>query len=115
MTYIYRKGITTGRPMTLLWHDNTGAAIDFTSGYTFAAYIVDKNSPATLLGTKSTGITGSSGSLGYNILIDWAPADFTALPGDKDYKVTVVATPSGGDPFAFPGDAIFKLEAAPAP
>ena len=113
MTYTYRKGITTGRPMTFLWQDATGATIDFTSGYTFAAYVVDRAVPGTLLLTKTTTITGSIGSAGYNVLIDWAPADFTPLTGGKVYAVTLVATPSGGDPFAFPGKAEFVLEVAP--
>lgn len=113
MAYTYRKGVTTGKPMTFMWNDLNGTAIDFTTGYTFAAYVVDKYTPLVLLLTKATGITGSSGSLGYNVLIDWAPGDFTPLTGDKVYTVTLVASPAGGDPFAFPGRAEFILEAAP--
>ena len=115
MSYTYRKGVTTGRPMTLLWHDFNGVPIDFSTGYTFAVYIVDRNTPAALLATKTTGITGyANAALGYNILIDWAPADFTSLPAGRLYTLTLVATTAGGDPFAFPGNAAFKLEAAPA-
>lgn len=116
--YRYRKGVTTGRPMAILWQDNTGATIDFSTGWTFAAFVVNERvDPLDLLHTKSTGITGSSGSLGYNVLIDWAPADFTPLPAptiDTVYDVTVVATPTVGDPMSFPGRAQFILEPVPA-
>lgn len=118
MTYTYRKGITTGRPMTFLWHDYLGAAIDFSTGYTFTAYLTDTATPSVLAGTKSAGITGyttaQAATLLYNVLIDWVPGDFTNLTGDRMYSVELVATPSGGDPFAFPGTAVFKLEVAPA-
>lgn len=115
--YRYRKGVTTGRPMAILWQDNTGTNIDFSTGYTFFADITnDRVNPLALLLHKTTGITGSTGSLGYNVLIDWAPADFTPLPAptiDTVYDVTLVATPSVGDPMSFPGKAQFILEPVP--
>ncbi len=113
--YVYRKGITTGRPIPLHWSDFQGTVIDFSSGYTFAGYIVDISAPSVLVGTKSTGITGyATAALGYNVLIDWASADFSSLTAGRDFSVTLVATPSGGDPYAFPGGPIrFRLEAAP--
>jgi hypothetical protein len=119
MSYTYRKGVTTGKPMTFLWQDALGVVTDFSTGFTFAAYIVSRNAPTVLLVTKSTGITGYStaaaSTSGYNVMIDWQSSDFTSLtPSTTPFTVTLVATPSGGDPYAFPGRAEFTLEAAPA-
>lgn len=112
--YSYEKGVTTGRPMALLWNDRSGTAIDFSSGWTFTVRLVAASTPTVLAATKTTGITGyADNALGYNILIDWATADFTALTGGTSYTVKLVATPTSGDPIAFPGPASFYLEAAP--
>jgi len=87
------------RPEAQLWiHDDDGTLIDFATGYTFVFKIGLLGSPAVV--TKSTGITGATGS-GVepdgvpNITMAWAFDELDITPGNYDYQLT--ATNSGND------------------
>lgn len=112
--YRYLKGVTLGPAMQIIWRDNLGALIDYSTAWTFSAKVAATNTPSVLLATKTANITGSSGALGYNVVIDWDTADHTPLPAGANYTVQLVATPTAGDPVAFPGVITFQLDAAPA-
>jgi len=110
--YVYYKGLTLGPAVKLVWRDDAGALIDYSTGWTFSAKITAINATA-LLATKTANITGSSGVLGYNVVIDWDTADHTALTTPGTYSVLLVATPTVGDPVAFPAPITFTLLPAP--
>lgn len=111
--YTYYKGLSLGPAMRLIWRDDVGALIDFSTGWTgYSAKITAVNSTV-LLATKTANITGSNGSLGYNVVIDWDTADHTALTAPGNYAVTLIATPAAGDAVAFPGVITFTLLPAP--
>lgn len=74
--------------LTIEWTTNTGAIIDFSSGYTFELKIGSPGSAATL--TKTTGITGAATLP--NVTIAWATSgELNTLPPDS-YIADLIAT-----------------------
>ena len=91
MNYRYR-GNTELPAIPIAWLDNAGAVVDFSTGWTFTAYICNPTAPSVALVAKTSGITGAATSP--NVTIDWSTSDFTALtPTDAGatYNVEVVA------------------------
>ena len=58
MNYRYR-GNTELPAIPIAWLDNTGAVVDFSTGWTFTAYICDPAAPSVALVAKTSGITGA--------------------------------------------------------
>ncbi len=54
------------------WRDNTGALIDFSSGWTFELRMCHQNAPATTLMRKTLGITGSAAG----VTVAWRTTDW---------------------------------------
>lgn len=79
----------------LYWRDGTGNLIDFTSGYTFSLKVYDHDG-TTVLFTKTTGITGATGSLTVptpNVVIAWSTTlELTTITTAGDYQLRLTAT-----------------------
>ncbi len=85
---------------TVLWRDSSNVPIDFSTGYTFEVKLVNRSSGAVAL-TKTTGITGSDGSSGYNIVVAWSVGELNVTPGI--YEVHLTATTETADRHFRPG------------
>lgn len=84
---IYIKGADLP-DLTVVWYDQTGALIDFSSGWTFSLKLGDPGSAATL--TKSTGITGAATAP--NVTVAWATTlDLNSLAATT-YTADLTAT-----------------------
>jgi len=105
--------------LSLAWTDDTGALIDFSAGWTFTVKLARSTAPATTLLVKTTGITGSSGSTGSNLVIDWSTTDWAGLEAavnGSSYVVHVAArrTADSRDRYFRPASPIsLTLKAAP--
>lgn len=86
----YLKG--ADRPALSLWLlDDTGALIDFSSGYTFSFKLGRPGQAAAL--TKTTGIVGAVGSgvepTGVpNVVVTWAAGDLDIAPMSYTWQLT---------------------------
>lgn len=91
MSLIYPPGDELG-DAGLFWKDSLGTLIDFSSGYTFVVMILNDYDVALI--TKSSGITGATGSLSTNtpnVMVAWDADELDVLtPGT--YKFRCVAT-----------------------
>lgn len=92
--------------LPLNWLDADGAAIDFSSGWTFTVKIAAQTAPTTTLVTKTSGITGAA-SLP-NVTIDWTTSELSSLTAPGKYVVRVIArrTADSKDRVFRPGDPI---------
>jgi len=105
--------------LSLAWTDDTGALIDFSAGWTFTVKLARSTAPAATLLVKTTGITGSSGSTGSNLVIDWSTTDWAGLEAAVNgsfYVVHVAArrTADTKDRYFRPASPItLTLKAAP--
>ena len=106
--------------LSLAWTDATGALIDFSSGWTFTVKLSRTTAPATTLYVKTSGITGSNGSTGSNLVIDWSTTDWSTLTAATNGTLYVAhlyarRTADTKDRVFRPADPItFRLYPAPA-
>lgn len=87
--------------LNLWWEDDSGALIDFSSGYTYTLKIGPRGGAALL--TKTANIVGAVGagtapSGTPNIVVTWASGDLALSAGV--YHLELKATSSGADRFA---------------
>lgn len=86
MTVRYLQGAELP-DLTVEWTTYTGAAIDFTSGWSFTARLGYPGSAA--LVTKTAGITGAA--VLPNLTVSWAAGELDAVPPDTDLRLQIVA------------------------
>ena len=93
MAFTYVQGAELP-DIELTWRDDSGAIIDFSTGWTFTARIGVLGQSATL--TKTTGIVGDNTSP--NITITWDSTELNSIPA-ATYAMHVIArfTSSGKD------------------
>lgn len=87
--------------LNLWWYDDSGALIDFSSGYTFTLKIGPRGSTALL--EKTSNIVGAVGagtepSGTPNVVVTWATGDLAIAAGV--YCLELKATSSGADRYA---------------
>ncbi len=91
----------------LEWLDGNGAVINFSSGYTFSAKLVDHTNA---IAYTTTSVTGAATTP--NITITWLAGAFTGLEGR--YELHVYATTGGKDNVFSPGNPPIVLIKTPA-
>lgn len=91
MSYVYTRDQEL-ESMSLSWTEKVAGVntpINLSTGYTLTVYVADAGDPATILVTKSTGLTGAATLPNY--VIDWAIGDLSSLPTSRNYVVWAYA------------------------
>lgn len=102
-TFVYRRGAELPG-LTLPWQEETAANtytdLDLSSGYTFTLTLEDSDGTTTL--TKTTGITGSDGS----VAVAWAVDDLDIALGTYALRLRANETATSKDRDYSPEDPI---------
>ena len=93
----YRYGVGTTLPsMALRWRDRTGAAYDFSSGWTFAcvvAPLADRDNVLTIASTITVAGTASSGTDDPNIEVTFSATNLSQIVAAYESAYTALTEP----------------------
>jgi hypothetical protein len=98
----------TAKPdTTITWLDASGAVVDYSTGYTLQAHLVDD------LGYKRATVTCTGRATAPNVLVPWGAADLSGVSGLL--RLVLVATDAGGDARYFRPDSPPTVLVRPVP